>query len=218
MGVSRCHRVPAADARRFARCLTTYPKRIVSGGQTGADRGGLAAAVRLGIAHGGWCPRGRRAEDGRVPNRYALTETASASYQVRTRRNVLDSDGTLIFTRGRLEGGSLLTARIARDAGKPCLHLDLKRLGGNRASAVVQLRAWLLEHRIATLNVAGSRESKARGIQEAVRAFLCEALGRRRPDAVARTPTVALQVPHRAAEAGEPSYGSGRNQRPADHT
>jgi hypothetical protein len=66
-------------------------ERIISGGQTGADRGGLTAAIKLGIPHGGWCPKGRRAEDGQVPACYHLEETGSSSYQARTKRNVLEA-------------------------------------------------------------------------------------------------------------------------------
>lgn len=161
-------------------------ERIISGGQTGADRGGLAAAISMGIPHGGWCPKGRRAEDGRVPARYRLQETGSSSYRSRTKRNVLDADATVIFTRGKLEGGSLLTARVAQEAGKPCLHLDLERIGSNLTAAVAQLRSWLADNEVRTLNVAGSRESRAHGIQVAVAKFLQLALepeqaGRRYP-------------------------------------
>lgn len=150
--------------------------KIVSGGQTGADRGGLDAAIKLGIPHGGWCPRGRRAEDGKVPQRYVLRETGSTSYQVRTRRNVLDSDGTVIFTRGRLEGGSLLTQQIACETGKPCLHLDLGKTAADHTAAVQRLRAWLVEERIRILNVAGSRASMAPGLQATVARLLVTAL------------------------------------------
>lgn len=160
----------------------------MSGGQTGADRGGLDAAIVLGIAHGGWCPRGRRSEDGKVPGRYVLTETGSASYQNRTRRNVIDADGTVIFTRGRLEGGSLLTARVARETGKPCLHIDLKQIGAAPAATAERFRSRLAEHRVEILNVAGSRESKARGIQRAVSKFLVFALS-----AVTATPRYAVE-------------------------
>lgn len=151
--------------------------KIVSGGQTGADRGGLNAAIKLGIPHGGWCPKGRKAEDGTIPPRYQLQETGSTNYQSRTRRNVLDSDGTVIFTRGKLEGGSLLTARIAREAGKPNLHLDLRDIGSRRVQSALDLRTWIGENKIRTLNVAGARESKVHGVQHAVARFLCDALG-----------------------------------------
>src|SRR5688572_12994856 len=88
-------------------------QRIVSGGQTGVDRGALDAAIALGIEHGGWCPRGRLAEDGQIPRRYQLTETKTSKYRERTERNVLDSDGTLILFRALLSGGTELTRRLA---------------------------------------------------------------------------------------------------------
>jgi len=149
------------------------PLRIISGGQTGADRGGLNAAIDLELPHGGWCPKGRLAEDGAVPERYQLSETETASYPERTRRNVLEADATVIFTRGRLEGGSRLTAEIAEAAGKPALHVDLTR---PHAALIDEFRVWLDGHQVATLNVAGSRESKAPGITNAVGRFLKEAL------------------------------------------
>ncbi|HEY7840487.1 MAG TPA: putative molybdenum carrier protein, partial [Gammaproteobacteria bacterium] len=94
-------------------------QRIVAGGQTGVDRAALDAAIRHGIAHGGWCPRGRLAEDGTVPDRYALRETNSWDYAERTERNVLDSNGTLILNSGPLEGGTLLTREFAEEHGRP---------------------------------------------------------------------------------------------------
>ena len=87
--------------------------KIVSGGQTGADRAGLDWAISMGIPHGGWCPRGRKAEDGVIPARYQLTETKSADYLTRTRWNVRDSNATVIFTlKPTLSGGSLRTAGL----------------------------------------------------------------------------------------------------------
>ena len=148
--------------------------RIVSGGQTGADRGGLDAALALGIEHGGWCPAGRRAEDGRVPPVYVLRETTSAEYAERTRANVRDSDGTAVFTRGAPKGGSALTLRAARGIGKPVLHVDLAKLDGEAAAE--RVRGWCAEGSIAVLNVAGSRESKAPGIGDEVRRVLLRAL------------------------------------------
>jgi len=100
-------------------------KRIVSGGQTGADRAGLDFAIEHGLKHGGWCPKGRRAEDGRIPGRYELKETQATSYVRRTEWNVRDSDGTVIFTvMIRLTGGSKKTSNLARKHRKPCLHLS----------------------------------------------------------------------------------------------
>jgi hypothetical protein len=183
-------------------------QRIISGGQTGADRGGLTAAINLGIPHGGWCPKGRRAEDGKVPARYQLQETGSSSYQARTKRNVLEADGTVIFTRGKLAGGSLLTARVAREAAKPCLHLDLKHLGANPHAAVTHFRTWLTANAVRTLNVAGSRESKAHGMQAAVAKFLQLALdpkvGRREYDL--EREQLVVDQPHLAVAEEAPPY------------
>lgn len=145
-------------------------ERIVSGGQSGADRGGLDAAIALGLSHGGWCPKGRRAEDGVVPEIYGVQEMLTASYAARTKRNVIDSDATVIFTRGALFGGCLLTARAAEKAAKPLCHIDFNTLETTHAAR--ELRAWLERCRPRTLNVAGSRESDAPGIQEVVAAVL----------------------------------------------
>jgi hypothetical protein len=148
--------------------------RIVSGGQTGADRGGLDAALALAIEHGGWCPAGRVAEDGQVPRMYALRETTSAEYAERTQANARDSDGTVVFTRGAATGGSALTLRAARRIGKPVLHVDLANL--DVEAAAERVRGWCVESSIAVLNVAGSRESKAPGIGDEVRRVLLRAL------------------------------------------
>ena len=133
--------------------------RIVSGGQTGVDRGALDAAIDLGIEHGGWCPRGRKSEEGRIPPRYQLLETLSAKYHVRTRQNVVDSDATLILYRYALSGGTELTRQIADQLGKPVLLVDL-----NEELDLGAVRDWLSAHRVRTLNVAGPRESQAPGI------------------------------------------------------
>ncbi len=135
------------------------PDKIISGGQTGVDRAGLDIALALNLPVGGWCPRGRRAEDGAIPDSYPLMETPECDYEIRTRRNVEDSDGTLILNRGMLDGGSALTVDHARQLGKPCLIVALEE-GIDPA----RFRAWLDEHRIRILNVAGPRESKRPGI------------------------------------------------------
>ena len=101
-------------------------ERIVSGGQTGADRAGLDVAIRHGLLHGGWCPKGRRAETGRVPARYRLKETPRTTYIQRTEWNVRDSDGTAIFTiRPDLRAGSRRTQEFARKYEKPNIHIPL---------------------------------------------------------------------------------------------
>ena len=129
-------------------------ERILSGGQTGADRAALDWAIRRGIAHGGWCPRGRRAEDGPIAPRYVLIETPSRDYEQRTRWNVRDSDGTLIVSRSpALTGGSAFTARCAERLAQPWLHVHP---GADDPQAI---RAFLERHRIRTLNVAGPRTS-----------------------------------------------------------
>jgi hypothetical protein len=163
-------------AKRGAEMVPAPPVvRIVSGGQTGADRGGLDAAIALGIEHGGWCPAGRVAEDGQVPRVYALRETTSAEYAERTKANVRDSDGTVVFTRGAATGGSALTLFAARTIGKPVLHVDMAKL--DVEAAAERVRGWCAHGSIAVLNVAGSRESKAPGISDEVRRLLLHALG-----------------------------------------
>lgn len=147
---------------------------IVSGGQTGVDRAALDLAIELGIPCGGWCPRGRRAEDGPLPTCYPLKETPSADYEQRTEWNVRDSDGTLILARGKLSGGTALTAGLARRLRKPCLVLDLLKKGLDFRAAP----RWIEEHAIRVLNVAGPRESLAPGIYLQAKGFLKEALVR----------------------------------------
>jgi hypothetical protein len=138
--------------------------KIVSGGQTGVDRAALDAAIRLGIPHGGWVPRGRLAEDGPLPATYAVRETRTATYPGRTERNVRDSDGTLLISRGRLRGGSEYTRQMALKHRRPLLHVDLKRMPAFQAA--VAISRWLVENSIRTLNVAGPRASKDPGIYQ----------------------------------------------------
>jgi len=145
--------------------------RIVSGGQTGADRGALDAALALGLECGGWCPRGRRAEDGRIPEVYPLRETESDEYPVRTEANVRDSDATLVLHAGRRDTGTRLTERLARRHGRPLLVLDV------RSADAEVLRRWLADRAIRVLNVAGPRESRAPGMRSRTEGFLREALG-----------------------------------------
>ena len=134
--------------------------KIISGGQTGVDRAALDVALELGLEAGGWCPRGRRAEDGRIDSRYPLLETTSWKYPVRTRKNVLESDGTLILTRGEPKGGTSLTVALAKKLGKPYRMGDLDQ--GSKTKAGI--RNWGAENKIQILNVAGPRESEAPGI------------------------------------------------------
>ena len=150
-------------------------KKIVSGGQTGADRAAWDVALELGLEIGGWVPKGRLAEDGSIPERYTgLREAALADPAVRTVLNVRDSDATLIVLSGPLSGGSLLTFQEAVRCGRPVLHLDLRVL--QPAEAVAQLRQWLHAVDPATLNVAGPRASHYPAIGVRVATLLRAAL------------------------------------------
>ena len=142
-------------------------RKIVSGGQTGVDRAALDFAIRRKIPHGGYCPKGRRSESGRIAAKYRLTECASPEYTMRTALNVAHSDGTLILTRGRPEGGTQRTVYLCRAYGKPALILDL-----DRKLRIEDFADWLHANGIATLNVAGPRESKQPGIGTQARAAL----------------------------------------------
>lgn len=145
------------------------PDKIVSGGQTGVDRAGLDAAIQHGIPVGGWCPAGRRAEDGSIPDCYPLQETKARNFAVRTRRNVKDSDGTLVLNLGELEGGTLQTVDYAQKIGKPCLVVQLDAVERPDVDAIVN---WLKMHSIKTLNIAGPRESKRPGAYQIGFTFL----------------------------------------------
>lgn len=151
-------------------------QKIVSGGQTGVDRAALDAAIILELEHGGWCPRGRRAEDGRIAACYQLQETDAFDYAVRTEKNVVDSDATLILCRGNPTGGTRLTIRYARRHNRPLLVIDLND-DAKAAGAIEDLVRWIRDHRIRVLNVAGPRESSSPGIGRQVEQFLVDALG-----------------------------------------
>ena len=151
--------------------------KIISGGQTGADRGGLEAARALGLESGGTCPRGRRAEDGRIPECYALVESGSEDDAVRTRANVEEGEATLVVVAGAGAGeGTRLTMALARELGKPLLVVET---GGRREpdeEAVASLRRWLEEGAPKVLNVAGSRASEGREVEGFTRDLLVRAL------------------------------------------
>jgi hypothetical protein len=141
--------------------------KVVSGGQTGVDRAALDAARSLGLPHGGWCPHGRKAEDGPLDATYALAETPSEDYAERTEWNVRDSDGTLVLTLGRPRGGTAYTIEAAGRLGRPLLVLDLAK-----HSAPEEALHWIEAEGIAVLNVAGPRESQRPGIGAQARGFL----------------------------------------------
>ena len=153
-------------------------RKIVSGGQTGVDRAALDAALAAGAPIGGWCPRGRRAEDGPIPERYPLTETPRRDYAERTAWNVRDSDATLVLVSGKggnmgggksgggtASKGTALTIALTEKLGRPCLAVTPE-------TDPAALRSWLARHGVAVLNVAGPRESEAPGIYDRARALL----------------------------------------------
>ena len=147
-----------------------FPK-IISGGQTGADRAALDWALANGIPHGGWCPQGRLAEDGMIDVQYNLRETPKADYLQRTEWNVRDSDATVIISLApQLTGGSLATAELAAEHGKPCLHLSGLQDAPENA---LQLADFLRRHEVQILNVAGPRASG----EPDVELFFCAIFG-----------------------------------------
>jgi hypothetical protein len=140
---------------------------IVSGGQTGVDRAALDVALELHLPCGGWCPKGRRAEDGPLDTRYPLTETPWWGYPQRTEWNVRDSDGTLVLTSGRADRGTQLTIELAARLRKPCLVLNLAE-----QPSPAGVREWAETHQVKVLNVAGPRASEGAGIYLQAARFL----------------------------------------------
>ena len=146
---------------------TWHLDKVVSGGQTGVDRAALDVALELRIPCGGWCPLGRRAEDGVIPEQYPLHEAPTANYADRTALNVRDSDGTLILARIPLRGGTALTKTFANRYGRPCLVVDPHAI-----TALRLVSEWLAENGVRILNVAGPRESPRRDVGRTAAKFL----------------------------------------------
>lgn len=141
--------------------------KIVSGGQTGVDRAALDAAGDSYLPRGGWCPKGRKAEDGPIDEKYPLKETDSEKYSVRTKRNVRDSDGTLILSFGPPAGGTALTVKYVGEMKKPLLLIDL-----NYVRKPDVIRAWIVDHAVKTLNIAGPRETNPPSVYQPAYEFL----------------------------------------------
>lgn len=139
--------------------------RVVSGGQTGVDRAALDAALVAGLPVGGWCPAGRKAEDGAIDARYPMQETPSDDYVQRTTWNVRDSDGTLVLLRGPAAGGTYTTLQAAASLGRPVMVIEVN-------VEPEQIESWIRSRAFRTLNVAGPRESEAPGIYEEAFALL----------------------------------------------
>jgi hypothetical protein len=132
-------------------------EKIISGGQTGADRAALDVSIELGISHGGWISKGRLTENGPLPDQYQLREMPTESYPRRTEENVIASDGTLIISHGKLMGASALSRKLAGKYGRPCLHTDLRKMSAFEAAE--KINTWIKKHGIKVLNVAGPRAS-----------------------------------------------------------
>jgi hypothetical protein len=133
-------------------------QKIISGGQTGVDRGALDACLDLSFNCGGWCPAGRLAEDGAIDKKYPLRETEENEYSARTIKNIEEADGTLIIAPENFSGGTLFTYEIAKKKGKPVLVITPNPADNSlKISAIIE---WLVSHSIKILNVAGPRESQ----------------------------------------------------------
>jgi hypothetical protein len=169
---------PGAGAGRHDFTSVVNALEIRSGGQTGVDRAALDAALDAAIPCGGWCPARRRAEDGPIPARYPLDETASCNYAERTRRNVHDSGATLIVTRGSPTGGTALTGEFAHEMGRALKIVDLSAAGFDPDRSADEAVGWITECGVSILNVAGPRESTIPGIYGAARPFLDRLLAR----------------------------------------
>ena len=149
-------------------------KKVISGGQTGVDRAGLDAAIKLDIPHGGWCPLGRKAEDGIIPAKYHLTEGPSPGYPWRTEANVKSSNATLIFCQDiRRSRGTALTARLCQKHSKPCIDV-IRELSMFSEDEDGYDHVAKLIREYAVVNVAGPRESTNPGIHDAARDRLVE--------------------------------------------
>ncbi len=142
-------------------------QKIVSGGQTGVDRAALDYALSKGFPCGGWCPKGRQAEDGPIDDKYPLRETGTFLYVVRTKLNVDESDGTLILYHDEIGNGTQYTAEYAHTKRKPLLMVNL-----NQTDAQNQLKEWIADNGIEVLNIAGPRESTSPGIYQKALNFL----------------------------------------------
>ena len=153
-------------------------KKIVSGGQTGADQAALDAALKYNIPHGGWIPKGRLTENGPLPDKYQLAEMVSDNYPERIEQNVIDSDGTVIISHGKLSGGSAYTQKMAKKHTKPCIHIDLDQTHGFQA--ISDIHSWVIENDIEVLNVAGPRASKDSKIYDEVKFIISGVVNKHR--------------------------------------
>jgi len=165
---------------------------VASGGQTGVDRAALDVALDFGIEIGGWCPKGRRAADGVIPEKYPMIETHGKNYQTRTKWNVCDTDATLIICNGEPTGGTALTIQVCKDIPKPYM---VYQLDDEDPSAIMK---WLKGHNVFLLNIAGPRELKSRPVYDRTYKLLAELFELMRQDSCApdqpKDSNAALQV------------------------
>lgn len=145
-------------------------KKIISGGQTGADQAALDAAIQFHISYGGWIPKGRITEAGRLPNKYKLTEMHTDSYAERSEQNVIDSGGTFIISHGDLSEESKYSHKKVKEYNKPYLHIDLEKINAFQAAHVV--KKWVSDNNIEILNVTGTRISEDKYIYQATMRLL----------------------------------------------
>ena len=149
-------------------------QKIISGGQTGVDRGALDACIKHSFDCGGWCPGGRLAEDGVIDTKYPLRETDEKEYSERTIKNVEEADGTLIIAPENISGGTLFTYEIAKKKNKPVLIITPDPADNSlKISVIIE---WLISHSIKILNVAGPRESQWPGAWSKSRQLVGELL------------------------------------------
>jgi hypothetical protein len=133
-------------------------KKIISGGQTGVDRAALDACLEAGFPCGGWCPAERKAEDGAIPAHYPLQEIWSSNYDDRTKKNIRESDATMIIYEGKLSGGTLLTHNYANEIGKPVFLFKVSPFFIEETLG--QLLHFIEINHVETLNIGGPRASQ----------------------------------------------------------
>jgi hypothetical protein len=146
--------------------------KVYSGGQTGVDRAALDFAIKHNIVCGGWCPAGRIAEDGNIPKNYPLQETESSDYGERTKKNILDSDGTLVLVPSlpipnNITDGTLITIQICKEVRKPLFIAAVSDF-----DSIHEVVTWLKDNNIKIVNIAGPRESQSQGIYSSAIAYL----------------------------------------------
>ena len=145
-------------------------RKIISGGQTGADQAALDSAIKFNIEHGGWVPKGRKTEYGPLLPKYKMDEMKTADYPARTKQNIIDSDATLIISGGNLTSGTLLTKNLVKKIDKPYCHIDFLAMDDFEAAMVVH--SFIVDNEVEVLNVAGPRLSSDPAIYDGVRTII----------------------------------------------